>query len=266
MFGVHWASWIHWLIVFIKFGTFSTIISFNVTYHSPCLLWKLQLCAYSVQFSCSVVSNSLWPRGLQHARLPCPSLTPGAYSNSCPWNRWCHPTISSSVVPFSSCLQSFLASEFFPKSQFFASGGRSIGVSASASVLSMNIQDWFSLELTGLISLQSKGLSKIFQHHNSKSSVLWCSAFFMAQLSHPYMTTGKTIASTIQTFVNKMMLLLFHMLSRLVIAFLPRSKCLLISWLQSAVILEPKKIKSVTDSTFPPNLFATMWWDWLPWS
>ena len=108
------------------------------------------------------MSDSLPPHGLQHARLPCSSPTPGAYSNSCPSSWWCHPTISSSVVPFSFHLQSFLASGSFPMSQFFASGGQSIGVSASVSVLPMNIQDWVPLGLTGLISLQSKGLSKVF--------------------------------------------------------------------------------------------------------
>ena len=107
----------------------------------------------SIQFSHSVESDSLWPHGLQHTRLPCPSPTPGGYSNSCPLSQWCHPTISSSVVPFS-CLQSFPASGSFPMSRFIASGGQSIGVSASASVLPMNIQDWFPLGLTGLISLQ----------------------------------------------------------------------------------------------------------------
>ena len=114
----------------------------------------------SVQFSHSVMSDSLWPHGLQHARLPCPSPTPRAYSNSCPSCWWCHPTKLSSVVPFSSRLQSFPAWGSFPMSRFFTSGGQSIGVSASASVLSRNIQDWFPLKLTGLISLQSKGLSK----------------------------------------------------------------------------------------------------------
>ena len=106
-----------------------------------------------VQFSCSVMSDSLRPHGLQHARLSCLSPTPGAYSNSCPSSRWCHPTISSTVVPFSSCLQSFPASGSFPMSQFFTSGGQSIGVSASASVLLINIQDWFPLGWTGWISL-----------------------------------------------------------------------------------------------------------------
>ena len=208
-----------------------------------------------LQFSCSVLSDSLWPHGLQHARLPCPSPTPRAYSNSCPSSWWCHPTISSFVVAFSSCLQSFLASGSFPMSQFFVSSGQSIGVSASASVLPMYIQDWFPWGLTGLISLQSKGLFKsLFQYHSSKALILLCSAFFIVQLSHPYMTTGKTRALTRWTFVGKIMSLLFSMLSRLVVAFLPRSKRLLISWLQSpsAVILEPKKIKSVMVSIVSP--------------
>ena len=117
----------------------------------------------SVQFSCSVMFNSLRPHGLQHARPPCPSPTPGSYSNSCPLHRWCHPTISSSVVPFS-CLQSFPASGSFQMSHFFTSGGQSIGVSASASVRPMNIQDWFPLGWTGWISLQSKGLSRVFSN------------------------------------------------------------------------------------------------------
>ena len=118
----------------------------------------------SVQFSCSVVSDSLWPHGLQHARLPCPSSTLGAYSNSCPLSRWCHPTISSSVISFSSCLQSFPASGSFPRSQFFPSVDLSIGASASASVLPMNSQDWFPLGWTGWISLLSKGLLRVFSN------------------------------------------------------------------------------------------------------
>jgi len=116
----------------------------------------------SVQFSCSVMSNYLPPHVLQHTRLPCPSPIPRACSNSCPSHQWCHPTISSSVIPFSSCPQSCLASGSFLRSQLFASGDQSIGASALASVLPMNIQDWFPLELTGLISLQSKGLSIVF--------------------------------------------------------------------------------------------------------
>ena len=120
--------------------------------------------SYPVQFSCSVVSNSLQPHESQHARPPCPSPTPGGHSNSCPLSRWCHPAISSSVVPFSSCPQSLPASESFPISQLFTWGGQSIGVSASASVLPMNIQDWFPLEWTDWISLQPKGLSGVFSN------------------------------------------------------------------------------------------------------
>ena len=179
------------------------------------------------------MSNSLWPHGLQHARPPCPSLTLGVYPNSCSLSRWCHPTISSSVIPFSSHLQSFPASGSFPVSQFFTSGGQSIGVSASASVLPKNIQDWFPLGWTGWISLQSKGFSKsLLQQHSSKASILRRSAFFIVQLSHPCMTTGKTIALTRWTFIGKVTSLLFNMLCRLVITFLPRSKRLSISWLQ----------------------------------
>ena len=133
------------------------------------------LCISSVQ---SVVSNSLWPHGLQHARLPCPSPTPGAYSNSCPSHQWCHPTISSSVVPFSSCLQFFPTSGSFQMSQLFASGGQSIGVSASASVLPMNIQDWLLLGLTAWISLLSKRLSRVFSNTTVQKH-----QFFGAQLS-----------------------------------------------------------------------------------
>ena len=123
-------------------------------------LWEM----LSVQFSRSVVSNSLRPHGLQHAKPPCPSPTPGVYSNSCPLSRWCYTTISSSVIPFSSCLQSFPASGSFPMSQFFVSGGQIIGISASVSVLPINIQDWFPLGWTGWISLLSKGLSRIFSN------------------------------------------------------------------------------------------------------
>ena len=207
--------------------------------------------------NCSVMSNSWWPHGLQHARLPCPSSIPRTHSNSCPSSRWCHPTISSSVVPISSCLQSFPASGSFPMSQFFALGGQSIGVSASASVLPMNVQDWFPLGLMGLMSLQSKGLSKVFSNTSSKAAILWHSASFIVQLSHPYMTTRKTIALSGQTFAGKVMSLLFNMLFRLVIVFLPRRKRLLISLLQSpsAVILEPPKMKYLTVS----NVSTSIW-------
>ena len=169
------------------------------------------------------MSISLWPHGLQHTRPPCPSPTPGACSDSCPLSRWCHPTISSSVIPFSS-FQFSPASGSFPVSLFFTSGGQSIGASASATVLSKNIQDWFRLELTDLISLQSKGLSRVFsnttvQKHQffSAQPSLWSSSHIHTWLLE------KNIALTRWTFVGKVMSLLFNMLSRLVIAFLSRS-------------------------------------------
>ena len=178
-----------------------------------------------------IVSDSLPPHGLQHTRLSCPSPTPRACSNSCPLSWLCHPTISSSVVPFSSCLQSFPASGFFQMSQFFASGGQS-GFSFSISPSSEYSgpisfrTHWFDL-----LAVQGT-LESLLQHHSSKASMLQCSAFFMVQLSYPYVTTGKTIALTRWTFVGKVMSLLFNMLSRLVITFLQRSKRLLISWPQ----------------------------------
>ena len=181
-----------------------------VSHHALMLSWSqnfLLLC--SVQFSHSVVPDSLQPHGLQHSRPPCLSPTPGVYSHSSPLSWWCHPTISSSVVPFSSHLQSFPASGSFQMSQLFPSGGQSIWVSASISVLPMNIQDWSPLGWIGWISLLSKGLFKsLLQHHSLKASILRHSVFFIVQLSHPYMTTGKTIALTRWTFVGKVMSLL----------------------------------------------------------
>ena len=203
------------------------------------------------------MSDSLWPHGPQHARPPCPSSTPEVYSNSSPLSRWCHPTISSSVVPFSSRLQTFPALGSFPMSQLFASGGQSIGVSASTSVLPMHIQDWFPLGLTGLIFVQSKGLSRAFSNTTVQRH-----QFFGTQLSlwsnshiHTWLLE-KTIALTRRTIVGKVMSLLFNILSWLVITFLPRSKRLLISWLQlpSAVILEPPKIKSLSVSIVSPSI------------
>ena len=140
-----------------------------------CLIY---LTLSSVQFNHSVMSDSLRPHGPQHARPPCPSPTPGVYSNSCPLSQWCHSTISSSIIPFSSCLQSFPAAGSFPMSWFFTSGGQSIGVSAWASVLLMNIQDWFPLAWTGWISLQSKGLWRVFSNITVQKH-----QFFGAQLS-----------------------------------------------------------------------------------
>ena len=193
---------------------------------------------------------------MHHAKLPCPSVSPRVCSNSYTLSWWCHPNSSSSVAPFSSCPQSFPASGSFPMSQFFTSGGWSIGASASISVLLMDIQGWFPLGLTDLISLQSKGLSKVFSNTTVQKH-----QFFGTQPSYGLTLTSvhdyrKTIALTIQTFVRKVIFLLFNMLSRFVIAFLPRSKHLLILWLQSpsAVILEPKKIKYVTVSIISPSI------------
>ena len=171
-----------------SFQSFPLILLFrSYLHHSPFqLIYPFFCLTYfcywflisSVQFSCSVVSFPLWPHGLQHARLPCPSPAPGLYSNSCPLSQWCHPAISSSGIPFSTCLQSFPASGSFPVSQLFALSGQNIGFSASASVLPMNIQDWFPLGWTGCISLQSKGLSRVFSNTTGQKH-----QFFGAQLS-----------------------------------------------------------------------------------
>ena len=144
------------------------------------------------QFSRSVVSDSLWPHGLQHARPPCLPPTPKVYSNSCPLSKWCHPTISSSVIPFSSHLQPFPASGSFQMSQFFLSGGYSIGASASGLI---------SFRMNRLDLLAVQGTLKSLQHHGSKASILRYSAFLIVQFSHPYLTTGNTIALTTRTFV-----------------------------------------------------------------
>ena len=213
-----------------------------------------------VQSSSSAVSDSLRPHALQHTRLPCPSPTPRACSNSCPSSQWCHSTISSSV----SCPLLLLPS-ILPSIRVFSNESAlcirwpkywSFGFNISPSneysgLISFRI-DWFDL-----FAVQGT-LKSLLQHHSSKASILRCSAVFMVQLSHPNMTIGKTIALTRWTFVGKGMPLLFNMLSRLVIAFLPRSKCLLISWLQSpsAVILESKKINLSLFPLFP----------YLPWS
>ena len=196
-----------------------------------------------------------------------PSPTPGVYPNSCPSSRWCHPTISSTVVPFSSHLQSFqhqglfksISSSRWPKYWSF-----SFSISPSnkySRLISFRI-DWFDL-------LEVQGtLMSLFQHHSSKALILWCSAFFEVQFSHPYMTTGKTIALTRRTFVGRIMFLLFNMLSRLVIAFLPRSKHLSFNFMAAitiTVILEPPKIKSVTVSIVSPSICHEVM-DQMPWS
>ena len=198
----------------------------------------------SVTQSCPTLCN---PMNHSTPGLPVHHQLPRVHSNSCPLSRWRHPAISSSVVPFSSCPQFLPASGSFPMSHLFAWGGQSTGVSPSASVLPMNTQDWsisFRMDWLDLLAVQGT-LKNLLQHHSSKASILQHSAFFTVQISHPNMTTGKTIALTRWTFVDKVISLLFNILSGLVITFLPRSKGILISWLHSpsAVILEPQKKK-----------------------
>ena len=207
-------------------------------------------------FSCSVVSDSLRLHEPQHARLSCPSPTPGVHPNPCPLSRWCHPAISSSVVPFSSCPQSFPASGSFQMSQLFASGSQNTGVFVFNLSPSKEHPGPISLRMDWLDLLVVQGAFKSLQHHSSKASILLRSALCIVQLSHLHMTTGKTKALTRWTFADKVMSLLFNMLSRLVITFHPRSKCLLISCLQSpsAVILEPRKIKSATVFPVSPSI------------
>ena len=212
------------------------------------------------------MSDSLQPHGLQHARPPSPSPTPRIDSNSCPLSWWCHPTTSASLVPFS-CLQSFPASGSFQMSQFFISGGQSIGVSASASVLPMNTQDWSPLGWTGWISLQSKGFSRVFSNTTvQEASILGCPAFFIVQLSHRYMTTGKILTS--QTFVGKVMSLLFksdkpiNFLSFFFFVYLRENfywKCPLNGWwgLDNIVSIKESSLASILNypclAFFPPS-------------
>ena len=203
------------------------------TVTSCLLIWQeiLHFTLSSVQFSRSVVSDSLRPHELQHTRPPCPSPTPGVYPNPCPSSQWCHPTTSS-------CRPLLLLPSIFP----------SIRVFSNESALHIRWPKYWSFsfnispsnEYSGLISFKTdwldllavqRTLKSLLQHHSSKAAILLCSAFFIVQLSHPYMTTGKIIALTRWIFVGKVMSLLFNMLSRLVITFLPRSKCLLTSWL-----------------------------------
>ena len=181
--------------------------SYKAHKQNPLLFLKIS----SVQFSCSVVSDSLWPHELQHTRPPCPSPTPRVHPNPCPLSQWCHPTISSSVVPFSSCPQSFPASGSFPVSQLSTSGAQIIGVSASTLPSNEHPGLIFRIDWLDLLAVQGT-LKSLLQYHSSNASVLQCSAFFIVQLSHPYVTTRKTIALTRQTFVGKVMSLLFNML------------------------------------------------------
>ena len=189
------------------------------------------------------MSNSLRPHESQHTRPPCPSPTPRVHSDSHPSSPWCHPAISSLVIPFSSCPQSLPASESFPMSHSSHEVAKVLDFSFSI-ISSKEIQGLISFRMYWLDLLAVQGtLKSLLQHHSSKASVLWFSAFFTVQLKHQHMTTGKTITLTRRTLAGKVMSLLLNMLSRLVITFLPRSKCLLISRVQSpsAVILEPPK-------------------------
>ena len=187
------------------------------------------------------MSNSLRSHGLQHTRLPCPSLSQGVCSDSSPLSQWCCLTISFSAAPFFLCLQFFPASRSFSMSWLFTSGGQSIQLQFQSFQWIFRV-DFFRIDWLDLLAVQGT-LKTLLQYHSSKASILWCSAFFMVTLLHLYMTTGKTIALTRWTFVGSMMSLLLNKLSRLVIAFLSRSRQLLISWLQSpsTVILEPPK-------------------------
>ena len=227
-------------------------------------MWTLLDSISSVQFSCSVVSNFATP-GTVHITNPQSLLKLISIKSVM------HPTIPSSVAPFSSCLQSFPTSGSFPPFHIRWPKYCSFSFSISPS----NIQDWFPLELTHLFSLQSKGKS-LLQHPRSKSLILWCSAFFIVQLSHPYMTTRKTISLTRRTFVGKVMSLLFYMLSRLVIAFLLRSKCLLFLFFSFISLFHGYSHHlqwfwsppEWSLSLFPlfPHLFAMKWWHQMPWS
>ena len=173
------------------------------------------------------MSDSLWPHEPQHARPLCPTPTPGAHPNSCPLSRWYHPTISSSVIPFSSFPQSFPTSGFFSNEAAVCNRWPKY-CSFSFNISPSNVHPGlisFRMDWLDLLAVQGT-LKSLLQYHSSKASILWCSAFFIVQLSHPYMTTGKTIALTRRTFVGKVMFLLLNMLSRLIITFLPRSKCL----------------------------------------
>ena len=199
----------------------------------------------SVQLSHSVVSNCLPPHELQHASPPCPSPTPGVHPNPCPLSRWCHPTISSSVIPSPPALNLSQHQGLSSESVLFMRWPNYWSFRINISLSNEHPgQISFKMDWLDLLAVQGT-LRSLLQHHSSKASILLCSVFFIVQLSHPYMTTGKTIALTTRTFVGKIMSLLFNMLSSLVITFLSRSKHLLISWLQpqSAVILEPKKHK-----------------------
>ena len=229
-------------IIFHDSESWVRVSNWPSLYHLPVSVWVMKPQFSSVQSLSHV--RLFWLHESQHARLPCPSPTPGVHSDSCPSSLWCHPIISSSVVPFFSCPQSLPASGSFPIESTlhmrwpkYWSFSLSISPSNEHPGLISFRMDWLDL-----LAVQATCKS-LLQHHSSKASILRRSAFFTVQLSHPYMTTGKIIALTRWTFVGNIMSLLFNILSRLAITFLPSSKCLLISWLQSssALTLEPPK-------------------------
>ena len=203
-----------------------SFISLKILVFTFLILICIISCYFLFQFSCSVVSSSLRPHESQHARPPCPSPTPGVYSNSCPSSRWCHPAISCSAVPFSSHPQSVQHQGLFQwvnslhEVEEYWSFSFSISPSNEHPGLISFRMDWLDL-----LAVQGT-LKSLLQHHSSKASIFQRSAFFTVQLSYPYMTTGKTIALTRRTFIGKVMSLLFNILSRSVITFLPRSKSL----------------------------------------
>ena len=220
----------------------------------------------SVQFSCSVMSDSLRLYGLQHARLPCPS-TPGVNSNSHPSSWWCHPTISSSGVPFSSCLQSFPAPGFYSNESVLCirwpkywSFSFSISPSNEHPGLVSFRMDWLDL-------LAVQGTLKSLQHHSSIVSILWCSIFFIVQLSYPYMATGKTIALTRRTFVGKAMSLLFNML-QVCHCFSSKEKASFNFIIAVTICSDFRAQENKVFHCFHcfPHLFAMKWWDRMPWS
>ena len=236
----YWAAW-----AIIRFWRWipSQLLGLQI------FMWNLEKWYSSVH---SVVSDSLRPHERQHTRPPCVSPTPGVHPNPCPLSQWCHPSVSS-------CCPLLLLPSIFPsiRGSFFFKWVSSLHEVAKVLELQLQHQSFqwtprtvsFRMDWLDLLAVQGT-LKSLLQHHSSKASILRHSAFFIVQLSHPYMITGNTIALTRWTFVGKVMSLLFKMLSRLVITFLPRGKRLLISWLQSpsAVILEPRKIKSAAVS------------------
>ena len=211
---VHFHKTIQWhtTVYRIKFKIPGLALKTSISLVSICHIDHYSYKQHSVHFSRSVVSDSLWPHGLQHIRSLCPLPTAGVYSNPRPLSRWCHPNISSSVVPISSCPQSFSASGSFQMSQLFTSGEQNIGVSASTSFLPMNTQDWSPLGWTGWSPCSPRDSQESSPIHSSKALILLYrkkhQSFFIVQLSHPYMTSGKTIALTRRTFLDKVMSLL----------------------------------------------------------